>query len=376
MAWRDRADPNARLVGAAFQAAAEEPAPDFEDRVLAALRQAAHGRASATAEGRRSPTRFAGRVRRLLPLVAGVLAALLAVNAAGSYFVPRYADALATAPAVGGISDPVLRWAGLSAGRATALGDTATANGHTLRLVAGRADELRTVLIVQVDDLPPGSEMCLPPTCTDKRALWRQHPLMWGIGEATLTDQFGHSYQPGGVGGGTSLSFQPLAGPAASVGARLSLHVTHLLGQTPSTPAVSGDWTLRATLFLQPAAALRLPPAAQAEGNTYTLTSARASGLLVVHWTATGPAVERVRQLAYAGGGHLSDEEMRLSKRLFDLRVTGPDGRPALAHDFGFEIPRSGAMRGEGTFEANQPGMYQLRFGTNGPQFALQVPPA
>src|SRR5262245_5124865 len=239
MAWRDGADQTARLVGAAFQAAAEEPSLDFEDRVVAALRQAARGRRSAATGGRRSPTWPAGRVSRLLPLAAGALAVLLAVNAAVMYYVPRYADAFASAPAVGGISDPVLRWTGLSAGRATVLNDTATANGHTLRLVVGRADELRTALIVQVDDLSPGSEMCLPPTCKDKRALWRQHSRMWGIGEATLTDQFDRSYPPSGVGGGTSLSFEPLAGPAASVGARLTLHVTHLLGQTPTTPAVT-----------------------------------------------------------------------------------------------------------------------------------------
>jgi RNA polymerase sigma factor (sigma-70 family) len=49
---------------------------------------------------------------------------------------------------------------------------------------------------------------------------------------------------------------------------------------------------------------------------------------------------------------------------------------PRMASCFVPTLPAQlGAMRGEGTFEANQPGMYQLRFGTNGPQFALQVPP-
>jgi len=309
----------------------------------------------------------------LLPAVAGLLAALIAGNGVATYFAPRYAAALASAPGVGVLSGPVLRWTGLSADQLTVLGDSVTANGHTLQLVAGRADELRTVLFVEVDGVEP--------------VVSKKPSRAWIVGDIpTLTDQFGHTYSPSGVLYGFNYEYQPLTGPAASVGGRLTLHVTSLT-RPPATPAasgasgetVSGDWTLHATLFLQPAPALKLPGPVTSDGNTYRLTSARASGLVVVHWTAEGP-FEQARRTAYAP--HTPDPAGKGSPGAgsapppdsFRVSVTAPDGSQALERGYGYSIPRRGPITGEVTFVASQPGTYRIHIGS-APELAVDVPP-
>jgi hypothetical protein len=320
-----------------------------------------------------SPAPHQPRPRRrplLAPAVAGLLAALVAGNGVATYFAPRYAAAIASAPGVGVLSGPVLHWTGLSASQVTVLGDSVTASGHTLRLVAGRADELRTVLILEVDGVVP--KVSKEPTNA------------WTVGDyPTLTDQFGHTYSPSGVGYGFNFEYQPLTGPAASVGGRLTVHVTSLT-RPPATPAgsgagrgnVSGDWTLRATLFLQPAPALTLPAPVTFEGATYRLTSARAGGLVVVHWTADGP-FEEARQRAYAPNTPEPNGPARAAAAPppdpFRVTVTGPDGSQASGRGGGYSIPRRGPITGEATFFASKPGIYHIRIGS-APDLTLDVP--
>jgi hypothetical protein len=252
------------------------------------------------------------------------------------------------------------------------LSDTTTTSGHTLRLVAGRADELRTVMFLEVDGVEP--------------VVSKAPPTGWMVSAVpTLTDQFGHTYSPSGVGYGFNYEFQPLTGPAASVGGRLTLHVASLThpSATPSAngrpgETVTGDWTLHATLFLQPAPALTLPSPVTSDGNTYRLTSARASGLVVVHWTADGP-FEQARRTAYAP--HTPDPAGKGSPRAasapppdsFRVSVTAPDGSQTLERGYGYSIPRRGPITGEVTFVASQPGTYRIHIGS-APELAIEVP--
>jgi hypothetical protein len=206
----------------------------------------------------------------------------------------------------------------------------------------------------------------------------------WIVGDIpTLTDQFGHTYSPSGVLYGFNYEYQPLTGPAASVGGRLTLHVTSLT-RPPATPragggpgeTVSGDWTLHATLFLQRRRGLKLPAPVTFEGATYRLTSARAGGLVVVDWTADGP-FDEARQRAY--GPHTPEPNGPAGVVAapppypFRVTVTGPDGSQAPGRSGGFSIPRRGPITGEATFFASKPGIYHIRIGS-APALALDVP--
>jgi hypothetical protein len=208
----------------------------------------------------------------------------------------------------------------------------------------------------------------------------------WMVADApTLTDQFGHTYSPSGVGYGFNHEYEPLTGPAASVGGRLTLHVTSLtLPPTASAAAdgsrgehVNGDWTLHATLFLQPAPTLALPRPVTSDGSTYRLTSARASGLVVVHWRADG-SFEQLRRNAYAPqtpdlAGKGAGPGSAPPPNPFRVTVTGPDGREALERDYGYGVPRRGPITGEVTFVASLPGTYRIRIGS-APELDVSVP--
>ena len=355
---------------------------DLERRLR---RLAAHvelGEADETAIARLAvPPRPVARKRpwgRVVPAAAGVLAFLLLGNAVGIYLAPRYAAALASAPGAGLISEPALRWAGLSPGSLTVLSDKVTAGGHTVRLVAGRADAVRTALFIEVDGVAPGSNLCLPPRCTDKHSKTVVNPNAWFVNRVSVTDQFGHTY-----GQIDYASFEPLTGPATAVGARLTVRVESLVRQNEAgrLDALSGDWTLHATLLPQPVPALALPPPVQFEGNTYRITSARGDGLATVDVLVTGPAVEQMRSFAYGpaprqpSSGDPRQEPMgQLSQRYFDMRVTAPDGSDVLVHFYGYTTPRRGPMRGEVVFPTPVPGPYLIRFGT-GAEVRVTVPP-
>ena len=121
---------------------------------------------------RKSVSRVGSRV-----LVA--LALLMVTTGIASYFAPRFADALATAPGIGVFAGPVLRDFQLAGqpDRVTPFADTAISSGYRVTLVGGYADPTRTVLLLRWDD--PRGEF--------------PSPIRF-----TLTDQFGRTYEPGG----------------------------------------------------------------------------------------------------------------------------------------------------------------------------------
>jgi hypothetical protein len=219
-------------------------------------------------------------------IVAGVLIFLVLLNVPAAYFAPTYGRALADAPGVGPVSSRWLSAVGLHGGDVTVFGDSATSSGHTLKLEAGFADGLRTVLFVSIDGKgldgnPKGYGM---------------HTGDWGLDydHFTLTDQFGHSYTPILAGGSTMVQFSPLVWPASEVGARLTFHETAIAAEW-EVPwgTVSGDWTLHATLVGGQAYTLPLPAPVRTTDAIYTFSGIVAAGrTLVVHVVITGPVTK------------------------------------------------------------------------------------
>lgn len=286
-------------------------------------------------------------------VAALVLVALLNVIAA--YFAPRYSGALADAPGIGPISGRVLGAMGLDSGNISAIGDSSTSSGHTLKLAAGYADGLRTVLFVSVD----GKGLSGDPK------KYGTQPGDYGLSpDATLTDQFGHSYDPSGVTGPTDLSFQPLAWPASQVGARLTLHVTALeavwlmVAGEPST--VSGDWTLHVTLTSAPAHNIALPQAVKSDRAVYTFTSITASETsIVIHWTVSGPASDEMR--SFGGGTPPPPDD--LSRDYFMPQLFDARGTLMQSSDWGYTWPKTGPALGEMTAFIKGPGRYRIQLG-------------
>jgi hypothetical protein len=225
-----------------------------------------------------------------------VLAILVLLNVPAAYFAPRYGRALADAPGVGPVSSRWLSAVGLHAGDITVFGDAATSSGHTLKLEAGFADGLRTVLFVSIDG--KGLE--------GNPKTYGMNEGDWGLSydRFTLTDQFGHSYTPILVGSSNMVQFAPLVWPASEVGARLTFHETAIdaLWQRPFG-VVSGDWTLHATLVAGQAYTLPLPAPVRTADATYTFNSIVGAGrTLVVHVTITGPVTEEAPPTAPGAG--------------------------------------------------------------------------
>jgi hypothetical protein len=217
-------------------------------------------------------------------LVLALAIAVFVANGAATYFLPLYANALGHVPGAGAL----LQWTGLGAGDVTVLYATSEHDGVRLTVSAGYADENRTLLTIEV--YGPG-----------KRP---------GVFETwSLTDQFGHAYTDGGGGfavanepdGGTPdyLDYTPITGPAAVVGARLTLRAETWSticacnsATDPDQVRVSGIWQV--TFVLQPhtAARLNLAPGA-VTGLRYTFPSVTLtdSKLLEIHVVGDGPAV-------------------------------------------------------------------------------------
>lgn len=249
------------------------------------VRPAERGIAPRTSDRRGTRRRTARRLAYRFGGAALALGLIGGINLAGAYYFPRYGTALANAPLVGGVSRTFLSDAGLLTADTSALNDVSASNGHTLRLVGGYADGLQTVFLVEIDGQSLANAG--PPRKSD-------HYLVVDRG-ATLTDQFGHTYQRDGTPSGDQrpVVFSPLVSPAAENGARLTLHVDGLVN-VGSTQFVAGDWTLHATLFAHQAHNLPLPAPMSLAGNTYTLTSIRSSATrFEISWKVFGPGVAR-----------------------------------------------------------------------------------
>jgi hypothetical protein len=204
------------------------------------------------------------RPSRPLWVTASIAAvAVLAFLAGSLYAAPRFADALAGAPLIGGPTTALLRSVGLAPlnSRLTAINDTATSSGYRVELIAGYADATQTVLVLRVQ--PPADL----------------------FDASVLTDQFGRSLRPSsGVSdsrtGNTVLSFGGLPWGDAFLGARLTLHVSALqLNLEGPTTFVQGNWNLHATLAVEPARDLRpLPVDGRLGTTTFHFTSIVRSG--------------------------------------------------------------------------------------------------
>ncbi len=297
-----------------------------------------------------------------LGAVGAAIAVVVLFNTVAAYYAPTYSRALADAPGIGGPSSKILAAFGLNAGDITSFNDTATSSGHTLRLAAGYADGLRTVLFVSIDGKglegnPKGFGM---------------NPGDYGLGNYTLTDQFRHTYTAEGVGGPTMIPFTPLAWPASSVGARLTLHVTSIDAMwLRGAGDVQGDWTLHATLVADPAHAVDLPAAVDTPQANYTFTSIRSSSkTLIVRWTVDGPALDSINTLRAAAGSRTDPnvppaprtaEEQQLQRDYFWPQVFDASGKPVQLSDWVITYTKPAA--GEMTVFIPAPGRYRIQLG-------------
>jgi hypothetical protein len=300
--------------------------------------------------------------RVTLGRAAAVVVAILFVNLVAAYFAPRYGQALADAPIVGGVTSPVLHYSGLDASQITHLNVSTTSAGHTIKLVGAYADTERTVLLLEVDgkphDLPSKQAVCCYP-------------------EGTLVDQFALEYQHVYSPDTMAMTFAPLAGPASQLGARLKLHITRLLGLSPEFPATSGDWSLNVTLIQQAGKILANPAPMTANGITYTLKSVHLSGMqLHIEFSLSGPPVEAQRRLVYETKSPQFPDDRSFAMQFVNPKLVGPRGNPSYAHEWGFTLPRQGPITGGMTAVVDGPGHYTVTFGSapGSPVFQIDIP--
>ena len=310
------------------------------------------------------PTEPARRrlARRSFPIagVAVALVGIVLINVVAAYFAPAYGRALASS-SLGPVSTRLLAAFGLDDGDVTAVGDSVTSAGHTVRLVAGYADGLRTVLFIEVDgwgvrsypkaEPPPG----------------QYAPLM---DSATMTDQFGHRYALASVGQtGYVTTYRPLVWPASSVGARLTVHISSLSagwmyppGEVPA--AISGSWTLHATLFSSPLLRLPLPARVVVPEATYTFTTVEASRTtIVIGWKVGGPAVDAFNRTWKPGPTGPTAEYRRLARDYFKPQLFDAAGNAMALSVSGYTFTQGKPAVGEMTMFIPGPGRYRLQLG-------------
>jgi Domain of unknown function (DUF4179) len=243
----------------------------------------------------RARSRAAGQPRRRLTpaLVAAAavaaLVALVTVNEAAAYFVPAYGRAIADTP-LGLLTQPLLRAGGQTAEQVTPIGTTVTSDGHSIQLVGAYADGLQTTIYLQVD----GQPLAAPIAPGGKVVGDRYSASM------ELTDDAGRHYQERGSSGSSATDFEPLRGPAARSGVRLTLRVTRLWDHSvaprskhDAPPHVDGNWTFTFTLRQRPAVDLARPAPLTIGDTTYTFTSIRAADTMAVKIRVSGGAVSR-----------------------------------------------------------------------------------
>jgi hypothetical protein len=295
--------------------------------------------------------------RRLVRLgaAAAVVVGVILVNVVAAYYAPTYDRALADAPGIGGPSSKILAAFGLSSSEVTVFNDVSTSSGHTLRMTAGFADGLRTVLFVSID----GKGV------TSNPKGFGMNPGDYGLRDFTVIDQFGHSYERNLVGSPNLLSLRPLAWPASNVGARLTLHVTSLWAMWLRTDnSLAGDWTLHATLVSEPAHSLALPAPVHTPKATYTFTSIRSSTTtLIIHWTVTGSVLDEEIKLRPTNVPGTTQEPAYqvLMQAYFWPTVFDASGREVQLSEWGttFTNPATGEL----TAFIPGPGRYRIQFG-------------
>jgi hypothetical protein len=310
---------------------------DFEETDPLAKRLSAldiHAPETLTARvlaARSGATPAGNRGLRRTVLAAIALVSLILANLAASYVSPRYAAALAQAPLVGTLTGPVLQQAGLATVGAEPLDVRATAAGYTVHLFGAYADGVRTTIFVQM--LGPDGREAPDGTAPS-----------FGT---TLTDQFGHTYHMANGFGMPVIHFEPLSGPASTLGARLTLHVEDIVVNTPPAPGattdtgtvVHGPWDLSFTVTSSGGTDLATPAPVQLGDTTYTFTGVRVtSSLLEISWTISGGAIERMdrlhREALATIRGHRAVPASRLrlqrlnSEELATSTLLDPGGKP------------------------------------------------
>ena len=242
--------------------------------------------------------------RPMWPSVALAAAVVLAFFVGSLYAAPRFADALAGAPLIGGPTGALLRSIGLTPlnNRLTAINDVATSSGYRVTLVAGYADATQTVLIVRVE---PAADL---------------------FETSVLTDQFGRSLRPSnGVfdssTGNSVISFAGLPWGDSLLGARLVLHASALRRnlEGPAT-TVLGNWNLHATLGVEPGKNLRpLPVDGRLGDTTFHVTSIVRSGPSIqVGMQVRGPLASHLTDMAGQAIPNVSKPHPVFEVRLLD----------------------------------------------------------
>jgi len=304
------------------------------------------------------------RSGRTVAAIAAILALVMLANLGAAYYAPSYGRALADAPGVGPVSGRILQFVGLNDRDVTVFNATATSSGHTVRLIAGYADGLRTVLFLDVD----GRGL------TGNPKSFGMSPGDYAIGleGLTMTDQFGHGYALArGDQTVVALTFEPLAWPASQVGARLTLHVSAIQAEwllAPGSDAdLKGDWTLHATLISAPAHRLAVPAPVQTAEADYTFTSLQASETtLIVQWSVSGAALDKVNSLWMQRPSPPTARDPEFDKLMqgyFSTRLFDAAGKPMTMWDWGYEFPTNKPGAGHMTAFVPGPSRYRLQFG-------------
>ena len=252
------------------------------------------------------------RTRRPLGLTLALAALLLVAAFAGSlYAAPRFADALADAPVIGGPTAALLRSMGLGplANGFTPVNDVAVSSGYRVQLTAAYADATQTILLLH---------------STPNADVFANFP------QPSLTDQFGRQVQyRGGAydsrNGAEIMEFEPLPWPDGFLGARLTLSMKALQPDAASQTLVRGSWTLHATVALEPSVNVRPLPSDGTIGTTsFHFTSIVRSGpSLEVDLTVRGPLASHLTDSAGAEIPGVSKPHPVFSIDLFE-----PSGSP------------------------------------------------
>ncbi len=288
------------------------------------------------------------RLRRWRSAVLA-LAILIGLNGAATYFVPVYAGALGHLPGVGDF----LRWSDLSPGDLATIDAATEHDGVRLHVSAGYADANQTVLVLDFRGPSTGGRG------------------IGGFEVMSLTDQFGHTYAAGVAGSGSKsqpapapgqdvpgyATFQPITGPAASLGARLTLTAQHfdLYTRSGQLTFIKSTWQVSFVLERRPAVYVQWQ-GASIPGATYTFNHVTITGgsLVEIGWTARGPAVAAANAAAEAAALQEQPQppgcqtDCTPGAAPTDLRRFTTPFLPILVDSSGRQLPESAGVGGDG----------------------------
>lgn len=296
--------------------------------------------------------------------IAGLVLLVVVANVVLVYFAPAYGRVLADTPGIGPASGRMLAALGLSTSDVVGFDSSATSSGHTIRLVAGYADALRTDLFIEID----GRGMSGNP----KGFGINPGDYMPNFDSMTLTDQFGRTYGLSGVSGGPELSFEGLKWPTPAVGARLTLHISAIVPTwtVPFGPDVTGSWTLHGTLVPGGVDHATLPAPLATPEAVYTFTSVKASGkTIAIRYTVTGSVVDQIDVLweKFTPPVIQSPPYSALMDAYFAPQMFDASGRPIQMSSWGFNFGRKGErspVLGVINAYIPGPGRYRIQLGS------------